>query len=111
MLAVVDAANLTRDFASHDFLRGEQRDADDRRTQFELLVDQIEFADVVVLNKMTPQPGTAGRQPPYASSFRRFLSTTSMNRFSDSTPSLRRSWNMRFASTPRQPNCIGNFNS
>ena len=55
MLTVVDAANLTRDFASHDFLRdrGEQRDAEDQRTLVELLVDQIEFADVIVLNKVT----------------------------------------------------------
>jgi G3E family GTPase len=55
MLTVVDAANLTRDFASHDFLRdrGEQRDAEDQRTLVELLVDQIEFADVVILNKVT----------------------------------------------------------
>jgi len=55
MLTVVDAANLTRDFASHDFLRdrGEQRDAQDQRTLVELLVDQIEFADVIVLNKVT----------------------------------------------------------
>ena len=60
MLTVVDAANLTRDFASHDFLRdrGEHRDAEDRRTLVELLVDQIEFADVIVLNKVT----TAGPQ-------------------------------------------------
>ena len=52
---MVDAANLTRDFASHDFLRdrGEQRDAEDERTLVELLVDQIEFADVIVLNKVT----------------------------------------------------------
>ena len=55
MLTVVDAANLTRDFASHDFLRdrGEKRDAQDQRTLVELLVDQIEFADVIVLNKVT----------------------------------------------------------
>ena len=55
MLTVVDAANLTRDFASHDFLRdrGEKRDAEDQRTLVELLVDQIEFADVIVLNKVT----------------------------------------------------------
>ena len=55
MLTVVDAANLTRDFASHDFLRdhGEQRNAEDQRTLVELLVDQIEFADVIVLNKVT----------------------------------------------------------
>jgi G3E family GTPase len=55
MLTVVDAASLTRDFASHDFLRdrGEQRDAEDGRSLVELLVDQIEFADVIVLNKVT----------------------------------------------------------
>lgn len=54
MLTVVDAANLTRDFASRDFLRdrGEQRDGGDQRTLVELLVDQIEFADVIVLNKV-----------------------------------------------------------
>ena len=55
MLTVVDAANLTRDFTSHDFLRdrGEQRDAEDQRTLVELLVDQIEFADVIILNKVS----------------------------------------------------------
>ena len=54
MLTVVDAVNLTRDFASRDFLRdrGETRDAEDARTLVELLVDQIEFADVIVLNKI-----------------------------------------------------------
>ena len=60
MLTVVDAANLTRDFASRDFLRdrGEHRDGEDRRTLVELLVDQIEFSDVIVLNKVS----TAGPQ-------------------------------------------------
>lgn len=55
MLTVVDAANLTRDFVSHDFLRdrGEQRDGEDQRTLVELLVDQIEFSDVIVLNKVS----------------------------------------------------------
>ena len=68
MLTVVDAANLTRDFASRDFLRdrGEQRDAEDQRTLVELLVDQIEFADVIVLNKVTAAgPRAAGRRPPH----------------------------------------------
>ena len=53
MVTVVDAANLTADYASRDFLRdrGETRDDDDRRTLVELLVDQIEFADIIVLNK------------------------------------------------------------
>ena len=56
MLTVVDAANLTRDFASHDFLARPRRDSATPRTQrtlVELLVDQIEFADVIVLNKVT----------------------------------------------------------
>jgi G3E family GTPase len=55
MVTVVDAINLTRDFASHDFLRdrGESLGEGDTRTLVDLLVDQIEFADVVVLNKAT----------------------------------------------------------
>lgn len=55
MLTVVDAANLTRDFESRDFLRdrGEQRDGGDQRTLVELLVDQIEFSDVIVVNKVS----------------------------------------------------------
>jgi G3E family GTPase len=55
MATVVDAAHLTADFDSRDFLcdRGERRDESDSRSLVELLVDQIEFADVVVLNKVT----------------------------------------------------------
>ncbi len=55
MVTVVDAVNLTRDFASHDFLagRGEVTGEGDNRTLVDLLVDQIEFADVIVLNKVT----------------------------------------------------------
>jgi G3E family GTPase len=54
MVTVVDAANLLRDYASTDFLRdrGESLGDEDHRTLVDLLVDQIEFADVVVLNKM-----------------------------------------------------------
>lgn len=54
MTTVVDAVNLLRDFHSRDFLRdrGERRDATDERTLVELVVDQIEFADVIVLNKV-----------------------------------------------------------
>jgi len=53
MVTVVDAVNLLRDYASTDFLRqrGESLGPDDKRTLVDLLVDQIEFADVVVLNK------------------------------------------------------------
>jgi G3E family GTPase len=54
MVTVVDAANLLKDYASRDFLRdrGESLGEDDKRTLVDLLVDQIEFADVVVLNKV-----------------------------------------------------------
>jgi G3E family GTPase len=53
MVTVVDAVNLLRDFSSHDFLsdRGEALDGD-TRTLVTLLTDQIEFADVVILNKV-----------------------------------------------------------
>ena len=67
MVTVVDAVNLTADYASRDFLRdrGEVRDGDDARTLVELLVDQIEFADIVVLNKVEtagPERTAAARQ-------------------------------------------------
>ncbi|WP_341486476.1 GTP-binding protein [Pararhizobium sp. A13] len=54
MVSVVDAANLLSDYSSTDFLsdRGETRDKDDARTLVDLLVEQIEFADVVVINKI-----------------------------------------------------------
>ena len=54
MVTVVDAINLLRDFASHDFLtdRGESLGEGDERTLVNLLTDQIEFADVVILNKV-----------------------------------------------------------
>ncbi|MEJ2626611.1 MAG: GTP-binding protein, partial [Pseudolabrys sp.] len=54
MVTVVDAANLLKDYSSQAFLRdrGESLGADDKRTLVDLLVDQIEFADVVVLNKI-----------------------------------------------------------
>ncbi|MBW9113776.1 GTP-binding protein [Rhizobium cauense] len=55
MVSVVDAANLLADYSSADFLsdRGETRDTDDERTLVDLLVEQIEFADVVVINKVS----------------------------------------------------------
>jgi G3E family GTPase len=54
MVTVVDAANLLRDYASTDFLRdrGEVAGPQDGRALVDLLVEQIEFADVVVLNKL-----------------------------------------------------------
>ncbi|NMD06742.1 MAG: GTP-binding protein [Phyllobacteriaceae bacterium] len=55
MVTVVDAANLLKDYASQDFLRdrGESLGEDDSRTIVNLLVEQIEFADVVILNKVS----------------------------------------------------------
>jgi G3E family GTPase len=55
MVTVVDAANLMRDYASQDFIsdRGERRDEDDERTLVDLLVEQIEFADIIVVNKVS----------------------------------------------------------
>jgi len=54
MVTVVDAVNLLRDYSSHDFLsdHGESLGDGDDRTLVNLLVEQIEFADVVVLNKV-----------------------------------------------------------
>jgi len=54
MVTVVDAVNLLRDYSSHDFLldRGQTLGAEDDRTLVHLLTDQIEFADVVILNKV-----------------------------------------------------------
>ncbi|SDX08868.1 GTP-binding protein [Litoreibacter albidus] len=67
MVTVVDAVNLLRDYSSHDFLRdrGETLGAEDERTLVDLLVEQIEFADVVVINKVAdaqPQQVIAARQ-------------------------------------------------
>ncbi|MBB6309053.1 zinc metallochaperone GTPase ZigA [Xanthobacter tagetidis] len=55
MVTVVDAANLLNDFSSRDFLRdrGETAGEEDARTLVDLLTDQIEFADVIVLNKIS----------------------------------------------------------
>jgi len=66
MVTVVDAANLLKDYASTDFLadRGQSLGEGDDRPLVNLLVEQIEFADVVVLNKLdvaTPQQIEAAR--------------------------------------------------
>ncbi len=54
MVTVVDAVNLLEDFSSHDFLtdRGESLGEGDDRSLVSLLTEQIEFADVVILNKI-----------------------------------------------------------
>ena len=67
MVTVVDAVNLLKDYSSHDFLRdrGEVMGEEDHRTLVHLLTDQIEFADIVVLNKVddaTPAQVDAARK-------------------------------------------------
>ena len=54
MVTVVDAYNLLHDFSSKDLLahRGQVADDEDNRTLAALLTEQIEFADVVVVNKI-----------------------------------------------------------
>ncbi|MEM8920396.1 MAG: GTP-binding protein, partial [Pseudomonadota bacterium] len=54
MVTVVDAVNLLGDYTSYDFLRdrGESLGEEDDRNLVHLLTDQIEFADVVILNKV-----------------------------------------------------------
>ncbi|GLS35398.1 GTP-binding protein [Mesorhizobium tianshanense] len=54
MVTVVDALNLLKDYSSSDFLRqrGQSLGQQDSRALVDLLVEQIEFADVVVLNKI-----------------------------------------------------------
>ena len=55
MVTVVDAANLLKDYGSEAFLRdrGETAGEGDERALVDLLVEQIEFADVIVLNKVS----------------------------------------------------------
>ncbi|MDK1376463.1 MULTISPECIES: zinc metallochaperone GTPase ZigA [unclassified Sinorhizobium] len=67
MVTVADAANLLADYSSADFLadRGETAGDGDNRTIVDLLVEQIEFADVVILNKIsmaTPEQLNAARK-------------------------------------------------
>lgn len=54
MVTVVDAANLIQNYSSTDFLRdqGESLGEEDERTLVDLLVEQIEFANVIILNKI-----------------------------------------------------------
>lgn len=53
MVTVVDAFNFLRDYSSQDSLqqRGESLGEEDERTVVDLLIDQIEFCDVIILNK------------------------------------------------------------
>ena len=54
MVTVVDAFNFLRDYGSRDSLqsRGESLGEKDARTVVDLLIDQVEFCDVLVLNKV-----------------------------------------------------------
>ena len=54
MVTVVDACNFLRDYSARDSLRsrGESMGEDDQRTVVDLLIEQIEFCDVLVLNKI-----------------------------------------------------------
>jgi G3E family GTPase len=53
MVTVVDGYNFLKDYATQDTLsdRGESLGEEDERTVVDLLVEQIEFCDVLVLNK------------------------------------------------------------
>nr|WP_230661164.1 GTP-binding protein [Psychrobacter sp. I-STPA10] len=53
MVTVVDSANLIKNYSSIEFLRNNKEYAgeDDNRTLVDLLVEQIEFANVIILNK------------------------------------------------------------
>ena len=54
MVTVVDAASFLLDYNAAEELqnRGESLGEEDERTVTDLLVDQVEFADVIVLNKL-----------------------------------------------------------
>jgi|TARA_B110000208_G_scaffold191153_1_gene257104 G3E family GTPase len=53
MVTVVDGYNFLKDYSSEDMLaaRGESLGEEDERTVVDLLVEQIDFCDVIVLNK------------------------------------------------------------
>ncbi|MBO9680982.1 MAG: zinc metallochaperone GTPase ZigA [Acidovorax sp.] len=54
MVTVVDAYNFLKDYSSRDSLhsRGESLGEEDQRTVVDLLIEQVEFCDVIVLNKV-----------------------------------------------------------
>jgi len=64
MVTVVDAANFVRDYQAGEALaeRGESLGEGDDRSVSDLLVEQVEFADVIVVNKLDlVSPGDARR--------------------------------------------------
>jgi G3E family GTPase len=54
MVTVVDGFNFLRDYSSQESLqsRGESLGEEDHRTVVDLLIEQVEFCDVIVLNKI-----------------------------------------------------------
>ena len=54
MVTVVDVANLIKNYSSIDFLKDKEENTEegDERTLVDLLVEQIEFANVILLNKI-----------------------------------------------------------
>ena len=54
MVTVVDAANFRKDFMAAEALKDREMELgeDDERSIASLLVDQVEFADVIILNKV-----------------------------------------------------------
>ena len=53
MVTVVDAANLIKNYSSTDFLKDQEESIEgDERTLVDLLVEQIEFANIILLNKI-----------------------------------------------------------
>jgi G3E family GTPase len=60
LVTVVDGVNFLRDYSTQDYLadRGQQATPEDNRSLTNLLVDQIEFADVILISKtdlLTPE--------------------------------------------------------
>jgi hypothetical protein len=52
-VTVIDAFTILNDFDTDEFLSDRRRDVgDEDRTVSDLMVDQIEFADVIILNKI-----------------------------------------------------------
>ena len=64
MVTVVDAASFLGDYNAAEALqdRGESLGEEDERTVTDLLIDQVEFADVIVLNKLDLVTGGHARE-------------------------------------------------
>ena len=59
MVTVVDARDFLRNFSSSDFLKHRKWEVgeEDERTIVDLLVDQVEFCDVLIVNKISEISG------------------------------------------------------